>query len=301
MVTIVLDKFGITELNPTKAGGLEWFCNWSNGKKRTVKSQGMSQRNGDKYDSMFSLHCPSYKQQQNVIEIGGKGRATLRGQHPRIYICKKDGSPVWGDVEITCYSKIIKTYPDGVDPEVPAGKTYTTFRLAARSNHHLEYKCICNGMGYNSEFFIGGNARLRKELMHHGPGLSHYANAAGTHVVYPLGEWVGHKFIVKTLSESPPKVLLQTFVDNTNGGHGGVWTKAMEYVDDGNWAITGSELKGIEADITSCTGDIGCVDGPPCPPKGPYNKVIVRQGGSCYLRTDWVKDSVWKNFSIREI
>ena len=282
---MVLDRFGITELNPSK--GFEWFSNWDNGVKRTVNSEGVSVRNRDPSDAMVDFHCLSYSTEGNQFIVYGNGQAKLRGKHPRLYINHVNQDPLWGNIEMTIYGRFTKCI-------VEKG-SYTTYRLAGRSNHQNTHKCKRDAKGYAAEIFIrqdtlmAKDARFRKELVH-----PHYANSSFPVPIAAMSNWVGMKFICKTINED--QVLNQCFLDYSNGQNGGVWNKAGEFVDTGKWAITSSkELANIDEDINSGSG---CID---TKPVKPYNEKVLRKGASCYLRTDYVQDCYFKNFSIRSI
>lgn len=282
----MLDKFGITQLYPT--AGLEWFSNWDNGVKRIVNSAGIDKRNQDPNDSLVSLHCPSHSSQGNQLIIYGNGQAKLRGQHPRLYVNNPDSSPLWLNTEMTIYGKFTKCI---IKPE-----SYTTFRLASRSNHQAEYQCVCNGKGYAHELFIKQDtltlkdSRFRKELVH-----PHYANQmTNASSGVSMSTWIGQKFVCKTEKNS---VKLEAYIDLTNGLNGGDWKLIGSFTDSGTWAVTEpKELEGIEDSISRCNSD--CLDSKPIKP---YNEKILRKGASCYLRSDFIQDSYFKNFSIREI
>lgn len=283
-----LDEFGITKLYPTT--GAEWFSKWGNGKKRSFDSQGINKRNEDLDDTMSSFHCNSYLEQGHQMIVYGNGQMKMRGEHPRLYINKPNQEPLWLNTEMTCYAKFTK-------PIIKTG-SYTPFRLASRSNHHNEYRCICDGKGYATEIMIKQDtlyvkdARFRKELIH-----PHYANKKYAMPIIPMSNWVGLKFICKTVNNN---VLLQTFIDLTDSANGGEWDKVGEFIDDGtNWPIAEpKELDNIESDCNRCIGDSDCTDSAPLPP---YNEKIMRRGASCYLRSDFIQHAYFKKFSIREI
>ena len=50
----------------------------------------------------------------------------------------------------------------------------------------------------------------------------------------PPTEWIGFKFIVKTLPDEG-SVLLELYLDLTDGKNGGEWKKVLEYKDKGQW------------------------------------------------------------------
>lgn len=286
------DRFGITMLHPTAQNGIVWENNWDNAIKRTVNSAGIDKRNSDPNDKMVSLHCPSHSSQGNQLIVYGNGTAKLRGQHPRLYINKANWEPLWLNTEMTCYAQFIKP--------LVMSQSYTTFRLCSRSNHQGEYKCVCNGKGYAHEFNIYQNSmtikdsRFRKELLH-----PHYANMKTAAAKgFDARKWIGQKFICR--NDAKDNVVIQAYVDYSDGYNGGDWKQIGQYIDEGvNWGITeDKELQGIEKDCLKCKGDSDCVD--PAPAK-PYNEKITRKGASCYLRTDFVSDCYFKKFSIREI
>lgn len=282
-----LDKFGITKLFPDADTGIKWYSNWDNGVKRTVKSKGVTTGNPDPNDPMVDLHSLSYSAEGNQMIVYGNGQAKLRGKHPRIYVNNR-GQDKFKNVEMTCYAKFEKA--------IVQSESYTTFRLATRSNHQDSHKCPCNGKGYASEIFIRQDnlafkdARFRKELIH-----PHYANAPWAKQTWEMSKWLGMKFVCFT--DKNNNVVNQTYLDFTDGINGGKWIKVGEKVDSGDWAITeDKELLNIESDISKCKDN--CLDSKPVKP---YNEKILRPGISSYLRTDFIHDCYFKKFSVREI
>jgi hypothetical protein len=287
---MAVDKFGITKL-VADGTGIQWYSNWGNGKKRTLKGKGTSKTdNKDPNDSMSFFHCVG--KQGNEMTIDGKGICRMKGEHPRLYV--GDMKNKFNNVEVTCYVLVKKCM-------IKSG-SYTTFRLAGRSNHHATAKCKCNGKGYAAECFVNQSARtfkdsrFRKELLH-----PHYANKGFTsgHANLALHtNWFGMKFVLQT-STSTGEVTSKCYTDVTNGAAGGTWVLKGTQVDNGtNWAITAAgELAGIASDIASCKK--GCLDKKPAGP--PYQEKVTRPGYCCYLRTDFVSEICFKWFSAREI
>jgi len=277
--SVGLDKFGIKKLFPDY--GPKWFARWDNGKPRTIKSTGTISVAKDPSDSMAKFLCLEYAKEKNMMSIDGKGEMRLQGMHPRLYVY--DGSKKWLNTEMTCYCKL-------VSPMVVPG-AYTTFRLCTRSNHHAITKCICNGTGYSSEFFLPAkDQRFRKELTH-----PHYANWPFASPNPGLNVWFGQKFVVRNSGYN--KVRLQCYIDLTDGLDGGDWQLVGEYTDDGNWPIESpKELANIATDVSKCRS--GCLNPKPV---SPYNRIITETGVASYLRTDYVNDIRFKKMSVREI
>ena len=82
-----------------------------------------------------------------------------------------------------------------------------------------------------------------KELFHgHGNDAQYPSIDAPSKYIWPEDEgipddeWIGLKFIVKTLPNEDG-VLLELYRDLTDGSNGGEWEKVLQYNDTGEWYV----------------------------------------------------------------
>ncbi|HKG70254.1 MAG TPA: hypothetical protein VKA87_00085, partial [Nitrososphaeraceae archaeon] len=89
-----------------------------------------------------------------------------------------------------------------------------------------------------------GDAYFKKKLFHHG-GYSD-RTAVEENVVDDLDDrWVGIKLVAYDLDDD--EVKLELWVDD--GDEENNWKKATEYVDDGDWEVSGSDCDRDSDDI----------------------------------------------------
>ena len=89
-----------------------------------------------------------------------------------------------------------------------------------------------------------GDAFFKKKLFHHG-GYSD-RTAVKENVIDNLdGRWVGLKLVVYDLNKDDVK--LELWVDN--GDEQNQWKKATEYIDNGDWEVSGSDCDRSDDDI----------------------------------------------------
>jgi len=260
-----LDKFGISEINPTIPHGREWFSKWDNGDARTIKS---GSRDPD--DSMLIARGDA------KIMIDGNGTATMNGKNPRMYVYDTAKLLKWKNVEVTFYGKRVNDFFGG--PQSPAG-----FNIGARSNHQDQGGGInasdCNVDTYYSRMLYNGNANFVKELYH----PMEEARIPKDNVIkwggwggLPYDKWIGHKFVVRNIDDDK-HVELQMYLDLTNGTNGGTWKLVAQAKDEGNWTIPNNPC-GI-----------------------PVDKIILDGNPSIFIRNTNINSALYKEFSIREI
>lgn len=228
----------------------------------------------------------------------------------------------WTNTEMTIYVKFLEKVADG------------NFRLAARSDHYNIQNCRCDGLGYDFQLETGPSTttgmRLGTELIHdvydqyskHGsaptpstnninqvshantPRLSRFNSSVSYLELY---KWYGMKFVCRTKTASNT-VLLEGYLDKSDGASGGNWIKMMEYESNG---IDGGVFSGTnKTDLESYwtwTGDCGeefAADTSKfvrTPQTNTYNPVRLTPAYSCYIRADNARTLMMKNFSIREV
>jgi hypothetical protein len=137
----------------------------------------------------------------------------------------------WKNVEMTGYFKL----EDGNDQ----------FTLIARQGPTYNDDGGCGAYGYYGMVSAEGDAFFKKKLFHHGGGYSD-RTAVKENVIGNLdGRWIGVKLIVYDLQGGDVK--LELWVDN--GDELNQWKKATEYIDDGDWGVSGSDCDRSRDDI----------------------------------------------------
>jgi hypothetical protein len=136
----------------------------------------------------------------------------------------------WKNMEMTGYFKLL----DGNDQ----------FTLVARQGPSYNDDGGCGAYGYYGMLSAEGDAFFKKKLFHHG-GYSD-RTAEEENVVDDLDDrWVGIKMVVYDLDDD--EVKLELWVDDGNEDNN--WEKATEYVDDGDWEVSGSDCDRDDDDI----------------------------------------------------
>ena len=210
------DKFGITKLNPTAAGGIEWSSSWDNGHARTI---------GNAIDPDDRWFDTAHGEGRYAID--GKGTLTASGDTVRMYVHDPAKVREWSEnLEITMYVKRISE-TQVVD--------YSGLQVFARTNHGTnanEEVNLCDDRGYGGLVNINGDWSFEKETAHH---LDNgYAGAADQRPSgdLPKNTWVGFKYVLRNM-DGGTKVKLELYRDTTGGVNGGNWQKVTEFIDNG--------------------------------------------------------------------
>ena len=253
------DRFGISELYPSATYGTEWYSTWNNGHDRTLE---FGER--DSYDDSFEVSG------EGTVRIDGStGEASISGNAPRMRVIDID----FENVEITFYAKRISE-----NKEV----SYQGFVAGARSKHYTDQECFADT--YYGRMTYDGRISFEKELFHAHGDTAQFPPFEEPKYLWPKGsgippaEWIGFKFIVKTLPDEG-SVLLELYLDLTDGKNGGEWEKILEYKDKGQWYA--------EAEDGICNDY-------------PHNKILFAPG-FVFIRNDFIEQADYKKFSIREI
>jgi len=258
----MLDKFGVLEINPTKTGGLEWFCNWSNNKVRSL-----NEGEYDPYDARFAYSCG----QPNVtLKIDGEGQAIVTDltDSARLFAYGP-----WLNTEMTVYVK---------------GRTsLCDVQLRSRSNHQIE----CGFGNYLVKFHrINKKISIEVEPLH--PIYQRHLDEhdfAG----YSLDRWFGFKQITRTLPNDDNKVKVEGWFNNSENSQK-KWKKLTEFTFDGqNTNITLVKYEPYRQacrdrrDKTANDINKGCL--------------WLNPGQCCWIRINDTQYTRIKRFSVREI
>ena len=259
------DKFGIEKLYPTIPHGREFYLpdNLPSSKVHAVNRIENTEMvvHGDGAVTPCIIPAQDHRR--------GAAYYKMEGRIPRLYIYNENPNSRWANVEMTCY----------YNKSSPSTTESAGFVMGVRSFHHLggtNAKVYYLKHHFNNKAFF-----FLKEHEHGGSGNSGYVDTFDRCPDSQLNdnEWYGAKFVVRTKSvgteenheddraEMTPHVVLEAFMDNTDGMNGGEWKKLFEFTDNGTW---NSFL--------------------------PY-----MYGPSCMVRTDGVTDFRIKKLSIRTI
>jgi hypothetical protein len=206
------DKFGIEEVYPTKAGGMEWYVNMADPKSDP------SFRN--LADIQFS------KQPDGSWQIySTNGQIRMESWSPQ--------NEKWLNVEITEYAKIVNS-------------TNHLLQMYSRGGNHI-YSDPCIGSAYKARLYGDGTATWIKEVT-----FPAYTEARGKiqATEKPLdGRWVGFKAIIYNFVENGNTfVRMESYIDDDVTDPSGNlviknnWKLASVVEDKGGWATDNNDF-----------------------------------------------------------
>eukprot|EP00931_Biecheleriopsis_adriatica_P102314 TRINITY_DN77301_c0_g1_i1.p2 TRINITY_DN77301_c0_g1~~TRINITY_DN77301_c0_g1_i1.p2 ORF type:complete len:204 (+),score=20.53 TRINITY_DN77301_c0_g1_i1:1478-2089(+) len=182
---------------------------------------------------------------------------------PRYYIHTQNEN-----VEFTAYFWLARSAYFG------GSSTSTGPTLVVRSNHDLYKSDPCQARSYYMRFSVGNkNLYFLKEIRHgSSTKYSTFSPKGPSMASFPWGQWVGLKFVVRTLPSGDVK--LQSFIDLSNGNDGGDWQQQLEVTD-------------FASDAENTHG---------CP-----HASIYPDGGVAFIRADKMHPVKWKSATLREV
>jgi hypothetical protein len=208
------DKFGIDQLYSTEDNGPLWFLD------------NEDPEDDDNFLITSADDIDLEEEDSNIFKLDAETGTQKHGV--RIHADSPDDD--WKNVEMTGYFKL----EDGNDQ----------FTLVARQGPTYNDDGGCGAYGYYGMLSAEGDAYFKKKLFHHG-GYSD-RTAVEENVVDDLDDrWVGIKLVVYDLDDD--EVKLELWVDDGNEENN--WKKATEYVDDGDWEVSGSDCDRSDDDI----------------------------------------------------
>lgn len=222
------DPFGVAELFPTRAGGVEYFAtSWSRAGAREFSDA------ADPKDPWFDAGHG-----QGRYRVDGKGTLTASGDIVRMYVHHPDRKSEWGEnLEITVFvTRMKETRP----------VSYSGPQIFARTNHGTytgsfgsESKTLCDDRGLGAKLNIDGAWAFEKETAH-GKDKG-YATAGFRRYWpdgFPIGRPVGIKYVLRNVMGAGGKVErvhLELYTEQ-----GGAWIKVTEYDDRGAFGLGSS-------------------------------------------------------------
>ena len=257
------DQFGISMLNPTVAGGREWYSKWANGHVRTITF------GQDPDDPDF------HGRGDATYSIDGQGVLTASGSTVRMYvydpafldtsIYDPNNFRTWNNVEVTVYFKRVS------DSNIAYGGI-----VAGAKIRHIPDSDLCGTRGYYGRLRDDGGVDVEKEIRH--PDSVAIASPTSPWSSLPYNVWIGYKYVIRDV-DGGTHVKQELWRDMTDGAGGGTWEKLYEHVDTGGWGVG----------HTPCAAGVDPA------------QILPGPNLSVFLRDDSVTDVRYKKWSIREI
>ncbi len=216
---VAADKFGITEIYPTKPnGGREWFINMTSPLDDKVFSlSGGSEKINSSLANATSSNGQIIKQPDGSYQVYGVRKAGKYDFSVRMNVNTSASEQWWKNVEMTGYIKVIS-----------ANASDASIDWYARGRLHTS-QSPCEGVAYHAGLQVDGTVFWQKEIWHTGGYTNSRNNANATHSM--LGKWVGFKAIMSNI-DNDSAVRMETYLDDNATNH---WRKVMDTVDNGGW------------------------------------------------------------------
>jgi hypothetical protein len=220
--TVVVDKFGIREIYPTKPlGGREWYVNMSFplNDKSFYLSGGGENTNSSAITNVTSSNSQLIKQADGSYQVHGVRKIGKYDFSVRMNVNTSDTDSAhwWKNVELTGYVKVIS-----------ANASDASIDWYARGRMHTS-QSPCEGMAYHAGLQTDGTVFWQKEIWHTGGYTGSRSNLNATHSI--LGKWIGFKAIMSNV-DNDSAVRMETYLDDNATNH---WRKVMDTIDNGGW------------------------------------------------------------------
>jgi len=202
----MVDKFGISEIYPTKPGGREWYINMDNPNS----------------DRIFDPQTNISRQPDGSWRIGGKQSSGRFYDEVRMNVMTPAGAENWKNVEITGYAKI-----DSVTTTKNSTPNYDLTWYARGGRHNP--RIPCEGTAYLGGIYADGHVEWKKEIWFSGGYTNERAAKKATDSI--IGRWIGWKVVMYNI-ENDSAVKLESYLDDSGEGN---WRKVTDLVDDGGW------------------------------------------------------------------
>ena len=273
--TEIKDKFGITEIHPTKENGREWYLNMNNPLN----------------DSLLSITF-----EPNITrQIDGSWRISdtdseFSNPQIRINVDTPNGKEPWRDVEMTGYIKIVSV----TNSSTNSTQNNSTLAAESGSTHESEIDDIawyarggkrneeapCEGTAYFGGLHPDDTVSWKKSIWWTGG----YTEERFKYKVINeemIGKWIGWKVIMYNIEiGNVTAVKMESYLDIENNGN---WSKVTDFVDSGGWYARTPDAEFYNADCGK-----------------PKDYIVTNSGPIATFRADnMILD--FRDLSIREI
>jgi hypothetical protein len=214
-----VDKFGVTEIYPTKPdGGRQWYINMNS--PLTDKSfflSGGTEKTNSSLANATSSNGQIKKQTDGSYQVYGVRKPGKYDFSVRMNVDSPDNEQWWRNVEMTGYAKVIS-----------AASNDAALDWYARGRLHIS-SSPCEGVAYHSGLTADGSVFWQKEIWHTGGYTGFRSYVPATHPL--LGRWIGFKAIMFNINNDSA-VRLQIYLDDNATNH---WKKVSDVIDNGGW------------------------------------------------------------------
>ena len=297
------DKFGISQLLPSPAGGWQWFNNWDTGGTFS-NIDPLTPYWTHPQDPYFHIEDTSgltFSISGGILTLNHSGEKDYR-----VEVFDVTDSRRWVNIEATVYYNLDNL--DYTNPFQFPGYD----RINIGSDHHFPVdRCAYNAHEYTSEFKREGQIFLTKEAFHF-VEVAARPNPSwkleGKELWWPnqpsqrppQDVWIGYK-LIKQLQDAGKNVRLQLWRDLSDGVNGGDWQKIMEWKHiEGNW-LSDDEAQNTEAQTLMDQSHENTNDCRIAPASEGPDPVFNHSGGMCHLRGHAITSIKFKKVSFREV
>lgn len=283
--TGIHDKFGITEIYPTKPNGREWYLNMNNPLN----------------ESLFSITFePNLTRQIDGSWRISETNSSYSNPQIRMNVDIPDALEPWRDVEMTGYIKIVSINPSLSNVTNSTNDTRNSSILAAESlrpslsTDESEIEDIawyarggkrndevpCEGTAYFGGLHPDGTVSWKKSIWWTGGYTEDRINQKVLNEEM-IGKWIGWKVIMYNVEiGNTTAVKMESYLDIHNNGN---WSKVTDLIDSGGWYARTSDEEFYSAQCGK-----------------PKDYIVTNSGPIATFRADnMVLD--FKDLSIREI
>jgi hypothetical protein len=235
--TGTVDKFGIKQIYPTKAGGEQWFMNMSNPMLDARTHAPSLTKNSD-----GSWKVKSTQIRYEVLTSSGYKPSQITSLDEEMLLSKgyMQSPNDWKNVEMTGIVKFNK------------GDSKDHWTWYARSAKHTT-SIPCEGASYKVDLdYNGEKVKIAKEQWH----VSYvFSNTNSTLVSKPvLGKFIGFKAIMYNFKlNNKTAVKLEIWLDQNLNNN---WQKAYSFTDSGGFGSSGKKCGGSPDQIITWGGPI---------------------------------------------
>jgi hypothetical protein len=267
--SVLLDKFGIEEIYPSKTfEGKEWYLNMNSPSNDTILSiSGGGSETGSSNVTASNISKIT-READGSWQVHGQRTGGKYDFQVRMRVGTFEDPKWWKNVEMTGYARIISETSNSSDS--------AALDWYARGGNHTSAS-PCQGIALHAGLRVNGTIYWQKEIWHTGGYTGFRSNVDATHPI--LGKWIGFKAIIFNI-RNDSAVRMQTYLDDNATNH---WRKVADVADDGGWYADSSDDRFYSAN---------------CGRSKDY--IVLNSGPYTTFRSD---NMIWdfKDLSVREI